>query len=175
MTFTAILLIILALGFFILTRTAYIYIKYKREFCLEFHFVIFSFALKTDERDRSSESLKLAFYSSLLKRLSRLIKRSEVRVMRLSLKNQSSDKAELTFPFPYGLGALISMLIAYFENNSKKLTIEDNAIILTPDTSDTEIELRLYTELFNIITALVLLTFDLYKNRKKRKLSYVGN
>ncbi len=175
MTLTAIILISLALIFFILTRTTYVYIKYEKEFSLEFHFVIFSFTQKFNKKSKNKGPAPL-FYTSLIRHLNKLLNVSEVKVMQVCISPSSkTDSYERLFPIPYGIGALFSAIFAYFKQNTKKITIEDNAVILTPSSTETKIEFRLYTELYNLLILLIKVTFDLIKYRKKRKLSNVGN
>ncbi len=174
MTAVAIFLIVFALLFYIVTRTTYLYLRYDGEFRLQIHFVIFSLTLVNLGRDKGN-GVSLGFYSSLIKNLGRLCRLSRIRIMRFSVASDRGNDFTGKFSLAYGISAAFSALFAYLEQNSKKITIEDNAVILTPDNNDTLIEVRLYTELYNVVISSAKLIFDLIKYSKKRKIRYVGN
>ncbi len=175
MTFTAIILLLIALLFFVFTRTTYVYIYYEKKLQLEFHFVIFSFILKYKEKNKSRSQITLGFYSALIKSLLSFSESAEIRVSALRIASHGSGKFERLFPVPYGIGALISMLFAYLDQKAKKITLDDDAVILTPDAEETVIKLKLYTEFYNLAYLLFKILLDLKKHRKKRKFLYVGN
>ncbi len=168
MTIAAILLTDFALMIFILTRTTYVYIKYNRVFSLEFHFVIFSLTLDLPAKN-NTDNIAHAFYPILLKRITNLIECCYIRVIRISIKNKRNERFEYFFPASYGRFALISAILAYLNNKSKKITIEQNAIVLNPDNAETAIDIRLYTELFKLLSMLFKLLFDLKKFSKKKE------
>lgn len=172
MTLLSLILLLFAALFLIFTRTTYVYLKYDECFVLQFHFVIFSFGIKLRGE---GGSMPLSIFPKTLRSLKRLAAHSEIRIIRLSFGSSDGARFENRFPLPYTAFALSSLFIAYFKANSKRIIIEENSIVLSPKGEGTSVDLRLYTELYNVIICLFSLGFNMLMHRKRRKRSYVGN
>lgn len=176
MTAVSLILLVSALVFYILTRETYVVILYNNGIRIEFHLVIFSLILTEGEDEKGGVRPKIKFYTFLIKRLARLSERSCIRVnsIRLSKLKSLFSPDEITSSYIYH--ALISSLIAYLYQKSKKLTLENNALVLIPDSQDISyVDIHLSTELYNIVYALTKILFDYRKYKKRGKLKNVGN
>jgi len=170
------MLLIFSILFFILTRETYVYIIFEKGLRLEFHLVLFSLILTEREGEKGQTKLKFRFYSSLAKRILRLSEKSCINVKRIYPAKLNSLLSPEKIVKPYFYNALISGLLAYFFGKSKRITMEDNALVLIPDKNDGSIvDIRVSSELYNILTALALILFDFQKYKRKGKRKNVGN
>ena len=172
MTLLSVILLISALIFLVVTRITYVYLSFGNGLTIEFHFVIFS--LKLGIKGEGS-SPSIGALPSIVSRLRGLSRRSEIRVMRISFGSYDTERFERRFPFPYGAFALSGLFLAYFKANSKRITFEENSITLSHLKEGAAVELRLYTELYNILICLIGIGVALLKHRKTRKRKYVRN
>ena len=173
MTVIAVILLILSILFLIFTRTTYCYIKYDGKFTLEFHFVIFSLTLTIPTKKSNERRPKLSFYPRLVNSLIKLLSVSEIEIKKLHLPTAGSEEIGRIFTLKYGVFSLFSSLFAYLEENTKRITVNEDSLILYPDDKSFHLDLRLYTELYNIVFCLFRI-FPKMKFKKRKKV-YVGN
>ena len=128
---------------------------------------------QTLENQNKTKSLKpkINFYRALIKRISALSEKSVIRIKTIRLNKLKSLLSADKIIGSFGYHAAISALLAYFYQKSKKLITEENALVLIPDTNESSfVDIRLSTELYNIVFALLRLFFDLSKSRRKGKI-----
>ena len=176
MTGLALFLLIIAIVFYILTRETYVYVNYDGNLSIEFHLVIFSLVLSEEEKEQNSFKPRLRFYYLLFKELSKLSEKSCIRIYSIRLARLKNLLSPKKIAQSYFYHAVIFTIIAYFNEKSKKLILNKNALTLIPDTVKSDvINIRLSTELYNIIIALVKILFHFNKNKKKGRVKNVGN
>ena len=176
MTGLALFLLIVAIVFYILTRETCVYVNYNGSLSIEFHLVIFSLVLSEGEAEQKSFKPKFRFYYLLLKELSELSEKSCIKVYSIKLSKLKSLLSPEKIASSYFYHAVIFAIIAYFNEKSKKLILNKNAFTLIPDTAKSDfVKIRLSTELYNIIIALVKILFHFNKNKKKGRAKNVGN
>ena len=176
MTALSLCLLIFCILFFILTRQTYVYIFYDERLTLEFHLVIFSLVLRERKEEKNGEKPSVGFYFSLLKRISSLSEKSFISINKIYISKIQGHLAPKNIFVCYLYQSVISGFIAYFFGKARRLRLEDNAVTLIPDANDSNIvDIRVYSEFYNILSALLKILFDFYKFRKKGRKKHVGN
>ena len=171
MTAVSLILLLSDILFYVFTREAFVYVIYSNGLIIEFHLVIFSLVLTENQNKTKSLKPKINFYRALIKRISALSEKSVIRIKTIRLNKLKSLLSADKIIGSFGYHAAISALLAYFYQKSKKLITEENALVLIPDTNESSfVDIRLSTELYNIVFALLRLFFDLNKSRRKGKI-----
>ncbi len=165
-----IFLCIFLIFLFILTERVRIIVKKDETFSLEFHFVFIAICFKKSEHESDGSGLSPRFYARLFSRLSELAEACEVKIERITLPTDSDNFSRTTLTRPFRYHSAVSAAIAYLTAKAKRLTLDDNAIILA---SDSNVPFGFYliakTSLFNLLRASASLLFHIIKHRKRRK------
>lgn len=160
---------------FIFTRTVWIKLIRSDGFKLELHMPIVAVEIskgqeKTpDEKRRNGGkgyNLQASEYLRIISSLIKIIEHSRVEVTKIAVSSSSTEKIYIFFPFIYSF-------LAYFRAKAKKITIKDDAIVLSPDGHSFLLEFTVKTELYRFLFSIVTLYFDIMKE-KRRKGEKVG-
>ena len=137
---------------------------------LVFTLLNISFPLQKWKKKRSGRGASFVF--GALTRLPALIRTSEVTLRRLSI-SESEDTEEYERYFErYKYQAVISAFLAYLKQNTKKLTVYDDAFIIDPDgDSRLYVDLTVSLRLFYFIKAYAYFWLHecVFKRKRKRK------
>jgi len=176
MYFVFLTLVFLVSLLFIITKTTIVNIRYEKELQIELHFIIFALFLKQKERKKTKKRPPLRFYSSLLKRILFLTKRSDIEIKKLSVPINKEPDHVKAFTLPYLFLGGEALILAYFSSFARKLKARDNSFTLISDKESSPlIDIKLKTELYNLLFCAILLSFDLIKTIVKRRNLNVGN
>ena len=171
---------LLTLTLFSLTRIALVKIIKDDIWGVEIHFPLSAIAFfqndsdkKKNKKNKRKPKKPTAYYVSLIRRLLKLSEVSEVHISQLVLPVSKIEYASLEATRPWGYHTLISTMLAYLGSQSKKLTIDDNAIILNPDEENLKLNIIFKVRLFYLLRAILYLRKDDVKHKKQRK-KHVG-
>lgn len=169
------IIIILFLIFFVLTRKSRVRIIKNDEWIIEIHLPILALVL-VNRRERDGMEIKeekkrlpLKSYQFILKRVLKFLEKGEITINKISLPEPQGDFNSKTMTRPYKYGSLVYGLIAYLESKVQRLTVNDNAILLSPDTP-LGFDITLTAELYKIINAAL---FIIYKIKREKKVKNV--
>ncbi len=160
---------------FIFTRTVWIKVIRSEGFKLELHMPILAIELSQGQKKKPPKKrrsggkgydLQRSEYLRIISSLMRIIEHSSVTVTKISVSSSGRENLYLYFPFIYSF-------LAYFKTKAKKITINDDAIILSPDSQGFLLEFTVKVELYRFLFSIVTLYFDIMKE-KRRKDEKVG-
>ena len=168
--------------FFILTRKIWVRVIKDTNLRVQFHLPLLALHLKSEsKKNQSPESAKQekkkdprlsarAYIRIVAGTLAR-IEDCEVVVKRVILPCKTENFGSMTLVNPFAYQGLIYAVIAYLKTKAKRLRLEDNAIISSPDVTETQFYLTVKLRLFQLIYA--LLTFR--RGMKEEKIKARGN
>ena len=160
---------------FIFTRTVWIKVIRSDGFKLELHMPILAIEFSRRQKKPPKKkrrgggkgyNLESSAYLRIVSSLMRIIEHSRVKVTKISVSSSGGENLYLYFPFIYSF-------LAYFKTKAKKITINDDAIILSPDNQGFLLELTVKVELYRFLFSIVTLFYDI-KKQKRRKEYKVG-
>ncbi len=160
---------------FIFTRKIWIKVVRGDGFKLELHMPIVAVILsrrqekKPDKKRRTGgegHNLQTSEYLRIISSLMRIVEHSEVEITKIAVSSSGRENFYVYLPFIYSF-------VAYFKTKSKKITLSDDAIILSPDKKGFLLEFTMKTELYRFLFSIVTLYFDIMKE-KRRKGEKVG-
>lgn len=174
-------LILSFLFLFILTRTVWVRVIKEERFRIELHLPLLALFLVNEEKDnkkqkKSKETDKLsarAYIRAIAGALAR-VKKCEVIIKRVVLPCKIEEFNGFSLVKPFGYQGLIYSLIAYLETKTQRLTLEDNAIISSPDIRNTQFYVTVKLSLFNLIFGLLALRRGINEEKRARRIRYVG-
>lgn len=172
-----IFLTILVGTIFILSRNVIIKVQKYENFRIELHFPILALIL-TDRKKKTREEEKLTFrsYSLLFRDVARICENASVLIQSINVGGGSEEFNEKSTLRPYRIHSMISVLIAYLAQNARKLTIEDNALTLAPDSPrGVTFEVTAVMTLFHAAYGALIIYNDIKKTSKKVRNVDVGN
>lgn len=172
------IILVLFLVLYIITREVWIIFKKQDKVCLEIHFPIFAinFQSKSDGREKRSKDSKnkLPFLSNI-RIFSAVIDKLSTNII--------VEKLVIPFPLDELIGSGISghvtrqfiifSLIAYLRTKSKNIIIDNNAFILSPDSTKTLFYLTAKPKIINLIIA--ILTYLVCLMQEKKRIRMVRN
>lgn len=144
---------------------------------VEITFTLFKLELYNfGSKKEGEKGSPLSFYRLLFGRLISLFRKSEVRLERLRVPvGRREDFATSAFTAPYGFHIAISTIIAYLRENSIKLIIDSNAVILSPDTEEHfSLTLSARTRLFYVLRTVLGIMSDQKSTKEKEVVRNVG-
>ena len=173
------LIIISVLTFitYLLTRKISIVIKKDEHWRVEVHFTLGALRIKKNvtkqsenkKTDGERKKSDAHHYREIFHRLMKIFAHSEIRIRKLYIPCTADEddlpSKDATRPWRYH--SVIFALLAFLRANSKKLTIDDNAIILNSDTPKLSVDLNVKVRLFRVIGTVAVFIFS--ENVMKRK------
>ncbi len=174
-------LILSFLFLFILTRTVWVRVIKEERLRIEFHLPLLALLLISEEKNNkkkkdSKETDKLsvrAYIRAVAGTLAR-VKKCEVVIKRVVLPCKIEKFSGFSLVKPFGYQGLIYSIIAYLKTKAQRLTLEDNAIISSPDIRNTQFYVTVKLSLFNLIFGLLALRRGIYEEKRARRIRYVG-
>ena len=165
---------------FVLAQDVYVRISYDEELEVSFNFVLLAFTLSQREKKEKKKKKKRnsgkkpgrEFYFTLLRRISYYAEGCEVIIKRLCVPRITFGREGLPLP-EHDFGWSASLFIAYLDSKATKLTIDDNALTLSPD-GKIVIDLSFKSSYFSMILFMIRLWRDYRKNQTKREIENVG-
>ena len=163
--------------FYLFTREVWVRIIKGDGFKIEIHLPILALHLikRSNDDDNSSAMDKkdnkpsLLGYMRIISGIADRIKGTEISVKAivLPIKAEDFDKSVILRPLRYQ--AALCALVAYLRTKTEKLTLEDNAIILSPDVNVLHCYLTLKIRLYRLIYGLISLRHAIYEEKKRRR------
>ena len=171
-----ILLLFFAL-FYILTRVVWVRIIKGEKFKVEIHLPIFAIHLikKDDNGDNKKKPIKeknkpLFFgYLRIITGVVARIKNASILVnsIILPVKTDNFDKSAILRPLRQQ--ALLCAFIAYLRTKTEKLTLSDNAIILSPDVDVIHCYVTIKLRLYELIHGLLSVWHSINEEKERTK------
>ena len=155
---------ILVLVFFITTRVVWLNIIKDEKLRVELHLPIIAVYLtKSDKNNKNSKKKKRAFTSINYRRIGSLIsyaiEKSEIIIKQISFPKKNEEFKRTSFTRPYRNQSAFFALHAYLNSKAEKLTVYDNAIVLSGDNSELlynfTVKFRLYHLIYLCLSLLI--------------------
>ena len=172
-----IILILSFLFFFILTRKIWVRIIKKEILRVEFHLPLLSLHLIGDnnkKKKKETDKLSTRAYIRVIAGTLSRVKDCEVIVKEITLPLKTNSFSGMSLVKPFGYQGLIYAIIAYLQTKAKKLTLNDNAIISSPDVTETQYYVTVKLRLYQLIYALLTFRRGIYEEKRARRINYVG-
>jgi hypothetical protein len=147
--------------FFIFTRTVWVRVIKEELTRVEIHLPLLALKLKFGKdkqggKDRKKSKLGARSYIKIISAALSRIYSCELVIKRVALPCKINSFGAATLISPFGYQGLVYAVIAYLKTKIQRLAIEDNAIISSPDISETQfyftVKLRLYQLLYTLMT-----------------------
>ena len=152
-----VLLILSFLLFFVLTQEVMIKLIKKESIIVELHLQIIAISFNVGTKNKDNPKKKKKSEDSRKKReiilnsVFRLAERGEIKIDKLALPYFQTNGYFSPFFLPIGYKAFVSTLLAYIETRTKKMTLGEDALILSPDINNIQCEITVKSRLFRII------------------------
>lgn len=170
-----IVIILLALVLFILSRDVWVKVKNGEFLIIEIHLPILAIILtkknkkKSEKQKKKAKELSAPTYIRIIIKELKRFEKCEVVINRVTPPHKANNFSYSTLTKPYGYQSLIYAVIAYLETKVEKLTLKENAVSFIPGNSlflcDITIKARLYRIAFG--------AYCLYRNiNKEKRLSF---
>lgn len=152
-----ILLIISFLLFYLLSSEIWVRIIKEEMLTFEFHTPLFAISLTENSNGRQKkdkkERLSYLAYIRIISAVIEKAKKTKIEIKKIHIPIEPRDLTGSGFSKPLKYQYLIFSLIAYFRKKTKKITIEDNALFLSPDITTAQFYITLKPRLYEIISA----------------------
>lgn len=172
-----IILILLFLLFFILTRRVWVRVIKKELLRIEIHLPLLALILigkkDKDKKSKESEKLSARAYIRVIAGTLAKVKDCELNVREVTLPCKTNSFDGFTLVKPFGYQGLIYAVVAYLQTKAKKLTLSDNAIISSPDVTAIQYYVTVKIRLFQLIYALLAFRRGIYEEKRARRIKYV--
>ena len=173
-----IILIFSFLCFFILTRVVWVRIIKRDVLKLEIHLPLLAihlvFPKKEKAKKKETEKISTRAYLRIIAVTLKRVWDCEIMIKEINLPCKTDSFSGLTLVKPFGYQGLIYAAIAYLKTKAKHLTLEDNAIISSPDITEAQYHITVKLRLFKLIYALLTFRRGIYEEKRARRLKYVG-
>ena len=173
-----IILIFSFLCFFILTRVIWVRIIKRDLLKIEIHLPLLVihlvFPKKEKTKKKETEKISARAYLKIVTNVIRKVWDCEINIKEISLPCKTDSFSGLTLVKPFGYQGLIYAVVAYLKTKAKHLTLEDNAIISSPDVTEAQYYLTVKLRLFKLIYALLTFRRGVYEEKRARRIKYVG-
>lgn len=160
--------------FYILTRVIWIRIVSEERIKLEIHLPILSIKIVNDtdggnakKKPRENEHLSIVAYIRIISAVIQKIHTSRIEINRIAIPLDKQKLTKGNFFGPIGYQYAIFGVIAYLNTKTEKLTIEDNAIILSPDIKKAQFYITVKPRMYELIFALITYKIQLYREKKR--------
>ena len=170
-----ILLLISFVLFFLLTRIVWVRIIKGNSFKIEIHLPILAIHLikRNSDKDKKSNindtNLSFLGYIRILTHIANKIQGAKISVKAIALPIKSKDFDKTAILRPLRQQVLLYGIIAYLRTKTEKLTLEDNAIILSPDIDVLHCYVTLKIRLYKLIYGFIAITQAMRDEKKRRR------
>ena len=171
-----IFIIIFFLLFYILTRVIWVRIISEDRIIIELHLPILSLKISNDpdggnnkEKDSKKKMLSKAATIRIISAVIKRVKSSKIEIKRIVIPFDNQKLVKGNFFGPIGYQYAIFGVVAYFSTKTEKLTIENNAIILSPDIKKTQFYVTVKPRMYEFLSALITYKIQHYKEIKNAK------
>lgn len=173
-----IFMFVFVLILFIVSRIVWINVVKNDEFRLELHLPIIAIHLTKSKNTKTSKRKKekkwfTTRYKSIAKPLSNLITKSEIIIKRIEFPKKHGEISNTTFTRPIRYGSAFFALCAYLKAKAEKLTVYDDQIILSSDSSALQFNFTVKLRLYQLINATLAILFGVVKDKLKKGLANV--
>ena len=171
MAWVFIFLLIAFIFLYSLTRIVWVRLIKEESFKAEIHLPIFAIVLikKDDNGDNVTNNGPSPMgYIRIITDIIDKMNKSNIKVNKVIIPIKTDNFTKSVILRPIRQHAIICALIAYLRTKTRKLTIEDNAITLSPDINVTHFYITIKLRLFQLIRALISLWRDINQERKKK-------
>ncbi len=153
--------ILLFLSFFIITRRTWVRVIKDRNLEIQIHLPLLALYLTSTDKKKSKKQsqdgkLSVIAYIRIAAGVLSRFPECDVEIKRVILPCRNDRFDGFTLVRPFGYQGLVYAIIVYLKTKSKKLTLENNAIISSPDVTETQfyftVKLPLYQLLFALLT-----------------------
>ena len=174
-----IVLIFSFLCFFILTRVVWVRIIKREVLKIEIHLPLLAIHLignrdKKQKKKKETEKLSARAYIRVIAGTLSRVKDCEVNIKKITLPCKTDSFSTFTLVKPFGYQGLIYAVIAYMKTKAKDLTLNDNAIISSPDVTEVQYYVTVKLRLFKLIYAILTFRRGVYQEKRARRIKYVG-
>ncbi len=164
-------LILSFLFFFVLTRTVWLRIIKEKQTRVQLHLPLLSIQFggdskRKDKKEKNKQLSARAYIRVAAGTLART-KDCELVIKRVVLPCRTESFGTLTLVTPFGYQGLIYAIIAYLKTKTRRLALEDNAIISSPDVNEIQYYITAKLRLYQLIYA--YLTFKRGVNEEKKR------
>ena len=168
-------LLLVFLVFFIMTRTVWVRIIKGKDFKVEIHLPILAIHIvkKNDNGDKrknpKSKDKKISYigYFRIITGVVARLKNARIVIKKITLpiNDENFDKSSIIKPLRQH--ALICAFIAYLRTKTEKLTLEDNAISLSPDVTALQCYVTFKLRLYQLIHGLLSVRHSIYEEKNR--------
>ena len=176
-------LIISFLILFVLSRTVWVRIIKEEQFRVELHLPLIAVHLIDDKKkekekggkgkdkaDKISSRAYIRIFGNTLEH----IRKSTVIVKRVALPLKLADFDAMTLVTPFAYQGVIYTIIAYLKTKTDRLILLDNAVISSSDINSLQFYVTVKLRLYQLIYALLTVKKGIEKEKKARRIKYVG-
>lgn len=165
-------LILMFLLFFILTRKVWVRVIKEEKLRVQFHLPLLALHLISEDKSKQTESkdkkLSTRAYIRVIAGTLARIGECELLIKRIILPCKVGSFDGMALVRPFGYQGLIYAVIAYLKTKTQRLSLEDNAIISSPDVTRARYYITAKLRLYQLIYA--LLTFKRGINEEKKRM-----
>lgn len=157
---------------FILSRECKVSIIKKQFLVIRVDLTFFALTLYNREKSKSKKKqgstpeLKRKIYNRLIK----LLSYARIEVKRLSISVFPAPDSPSALPFASANSAINYLLVGYLASLAKEVSISGDG-----KADDSLYHLILRTPLFRLLYTVIALRLDIFKDKRKMRLAYVGN
>jgi hypothetical protein len=146
---------------------------------VEFHLPLLALHLignrdKKNKKKKETEKLSARAYIRVIAGTLARVEDCEVNVKEVTLPCKTDSFSTFTLVKPFGYQGLIYAIIAYLQTKAKRLTLDDNAIISSPDVKKIHYYVTVKLRLYQLIYALLTFRRGINKEKRARRINYVG-
>ena len=171
-----IVILLLFLLFFILTRRVWVKFVSEEELTIEIHMPIFSLQINNNGKNKkgkksSDEKLSYLAYLRIISAVVDTIKTSRIEIKKISIPINNEIDSPGWFIKPVGYQYGLFSFIAYLRTKTEKITIEDNAFILSPDIDKIHFHLTVKSRIYEVIHAALTYKKEVVKEMKRARMN----
>ena len=159
--------------FYLLTRICWVRIIKSEGFKIEIHLPILSLHLinKSGDKENPKNKEKISFfgYFRIITDIIEKLYDCDLVIDRITLPVKSEGFSTTALLLPIGQRALVCSLVAYIGGKIKSLSVQDNAITLSPDIQNIHFNLTVKIRLFKLIYTFLFLRHRLKQENTRVK------
>lgn len=157
---------------FILTRECRISVIKRDHFTIRTDLTFFAITLYNKEKKKSKsdkKGSKAELRRKIYKRITTLLSHSKVELKRIAIPIFPDPSLPSELPFISANRAFSYILVGYLSGIAKEVTLSQDT-----DDSDSVYHLVIRTPLINLIYLIIALRLDIIKDKRKKRIAYVG-
>ncbi len=169
-------ILMLFLIFYVSTREVWVVVKKNDKINLQVHLPIIALHLdsRSDDRDKRKakrkDKLSPYAYIRIISAVIKKIESCDIEIHKIVIPIREDDLLVGSFSKQIRQQFIIFSIIAYFRTKTKKITIDDNTFILSPDISKTQFHLTAKPRLYEFVQAIMTYKFHLTKEKKRARM-----